>query len=87
MAAIGARYQRALDAKPSKGEYTQKGIDALTDSVCDVPDLLAVIQRVRDLAAEWERDAVVLSKEDNLSYANCTALDARALREALGVDS
>ena len=37
---IRERYQRALDAKPSKGDYTPAGIDALTDSVCDIPDLL-----------------------------------------------
>ena len=37
---IRERYQRALDAKPSKGDYTPAGIDALTDSVCDIPELL-----------------------------------------------
>lgn len=37
---IKARYQAALDAKPSKGDYTDAGIAALTDSVYDIPDLL-----------------------------------------------
>ncbi|ACZ29624.1 hypothetical protein Xcel_0585 [Xylanimonas cellulosilytica DSM 15894] len=43
LAAISARYQAALDAKPSKGGYSEKGIAALQDSVCDVPDLLAAL--------------------------------------------
>jgi len=43
---IKARYQRALDAKPSKGDYTPAGIDAITDSVCDIPDLLAEVDRL-----------------------------------------
>ena len=44
--AIRARYQRALDAKPSKGDYTPAGIDAITDSVCDIPDLLRELERL-----------------------------------------
>ncbi|GAA2180930.1 hypothetical protein GCM10009785_13740 [Brooklawnia cerclae] len=44
--AARARYQRALDAKPSKGAYTADGIAALTDSVCDVPLLLDEIERL-----------------------------------------
>lgn len=46
--AIRARYQRALDAKPSKGDYTPAGIDAITDSVCDIPDLLRELERLGD---------------------------------------
>ena len=49
---IRERYQRALDAKPSKGDYTPAGIDALTDSVCDIPDLLV---ELGDLLAEVDR--------------------------------
>jgi len=45
--AIGARYSAALDAKPGKGPYTERGIAALTDSVCDVPDLVAEVERLR----------------------------------------
>ena len=50
--AIRERYQQALDAKPSKGDYTPAGIDALTDSVCDIPDLLV---ELGDLLAEVDR--------------------------------
>ena len=57
LAAIRERYTLALNAKPSKGPYSEKGIAALTDSVCDVPELLreidrlnATIQRVREQA-------------------------------------
>jgi len=44
--AIRARYSRALDAKPSKGDYTPAGIAAITDSVADIPDLLAEVERL-----------------------------------------
>ncbi len=50
--AIRARYQRALDAKPSKGDYTPAGIDAITDSVCDMPDLLRELERLERWKAE-----------------------------------
>ena len=49
-----ARYSRALDAKPSKGEITADGIAAITDSVSDIPQLLAEIERLREsLAASY----------------------------------
>ena len=38
--AIAERYHHALEAKPSKGPITDRGIAAIIDSVCDVPDLL-----------------------------------------------
>lgn len=44
---IMARYSRALDAKPSKGPITDSGIAAITDSVSDIPQLLAEIERLR----------------------------------------
>lgn len=47
LAEIEARYSRALDAKPGKGPITERGIAAITDSVCDVPDLLAEVKRAR----------------------------------------
>lgn len=48
--AVAKRYSKALDAKPSKGPVTD--FDALTDSVCDIPDLLAMInQQERKLNA------------------------------------
>ena len=46
LAAIRERYTLALNAKPSKGPYSEKGITALTDSVCDVPELMAEIDRL-----------------------------------------
>lgn len=46
--AIRERYRKALDAKPSKGDYTPEGIDAIVDSVCDVPELLAEVDRLRE---------------------------------------
>ena len=52
LAVIEARYSKALDAKPGKGEITAAGIAAITDSVCDIPEL---VERVK--AAEAERDA------------------------------
>jgi len=45
--AIAARYSAALNAKPGKGPYTERGIAALTDSVCDVPGLVAEVERLR----------------------------------------
>ena len=52
--AIRERYQKALDAKPSKGDYTPEGIDAIVDSVCDVPDLLAEVDRL----TRWKAEAL-----------------------------
>ena len=64
LAAIRERYTLALNAKPSKGPYSEKGITALTDSVCDVPELMAkidrlnaTIQRVRDIVNDKYLDA------------------------------
>lgn len=48
--AIADRYRRALDAKPSKGPITEAGIAAITDSVCDVPELIAEVGRLRRFA-------------------------------------
>lgn len=56
--AIQARYSAALAAKPGKGDYTEHGIAALEDSVCDVPTLVA---RLTDLTAE--RDAALAAIE------------------------
>lgn len=49
---IMARYSKALDAKPGKGPISEAGIAAITDSVCDVPELLAEVER---LSAEVTR--------------------------------
>ena len=48
LTAVTERYHRALDAKPSKGEITPGGIAAITDSVADVPEMLAEIRRLRE---------------------------------------
>lgn len=53
---VMARYSRALDAKPSKGEITADGIAAITDSVCDVPRLLAEIERLTN----WKASALTV---------------------------
>jgi len=53
--AVWERYQTALDAKPGKGAYTGDGIAALTDSVCDVPEMLHEIERLQGLAGPNER--------------------------------
>ena len=45
---IMARYSKALDAKPGKGPISEAGIAAITDSVCDVPGLLAEVERLRE---------------------------------------
>jgi hypothetical protein len=58
LAAVEARYSRALDAKPGKGPYREKGITALTDSVCDVPDLLAEIDRLNQALRGIETEKV-----------------------------
>jgi hypothetical protein len=44
LAEIEARYSRALDAKPGKGPIPPEGIDAIIDSVCDVPVLVAEVR-------------------------------------------
>ncbi len=52
-----ARYSKALDAKPGKGPISEDGIAAITDSVCDVPQLLAEIDRLR-LVDTYEPEGV-----------------------------
>ena len=52
--AIAERYHHALNAKPSKGPYTEQGIAAITDSVSDVPELLAEIERLN----RWQAEAL-----------------------------
>ena len=53
---VMARYSRALDAKPSKGPITDSGIAAITDSVSDIPQLLAEIERL----ADWKASALTV---------------------------
>lgn len=52
--AVMARYSRALDAKPGKGAITADGIAAITDSVADVPDLLAEVEQL----TRWKTEAL-----------------------------
>ncbi len=49
--AVEARYTVAIQAKPPKGPWTLDGIAALCDSVADVPDLLAEIRRLQEVAS------------------------------------
>lgn len=54
--AIAVRYSRALDTKPGKGDFTSssKAYATMADCVCDVPQLLAEVERLRDtLAASY----------------------------------
>lgn len=44
---IEQRFSRCLDAKPSKGPATQRTVEALIDSACDVPDLVREIRHLR----------------------------------------
>lgn len=60
---IRERYQRALDAKPSKGDYTPAGIDALTDSVCDIPELLDQNRRYANQIANFGHQLQALIDE------------------------
>lgn len=59
---VWIRYQTALDAKPSKGDISPEGIVAITDSVCDVPELVKEIERLREevyrLNGELAKEAV-----------------------------
>lgn len=52
--AIAERYHKALDAKPGKGPITERGIAAITDSVCDVPEMLAEVRRLN----RWQAEAL-----------------------------
>ena len=84
---VARRYSAALNAKPSKGEWTQRGIDALTDSVSDVGALLAEVERWRMYRdAEFERLGVALAerdaarREESLSDAANTELNVRLMK-------
>ena len=65
---IMARYSKALDAKPGKGPISEAGIAAITDSVCDVPELLAEVERLR---------------EQNTSYATRLATYRESMQQQL----
>ena len=45
--AIGRRYSTALDAKPGKSGITK--LDALIDSVADIPQLLRALEAAQDV--------------------------------------
>lgn len=80
--AIGARYSAALDAKPGKGPYTERGIAALTDSVCDVPDLLAEIERLTTIPPRAITAADITTAA--IHVAPRQTGDARLVRDPLG---
>lgn len=67
--AIEARYSKALDAKPGKGDISAEGIAAITDSVCDIPDL------IRELRRRAARDAEAWETGLNTGIGYKTALD------------
>jgi hypothetical protein len=61
-----ARYSRALDAKPSKGPWEDAKVAWITDSVADVPQLLAEIERLTTAscgAARWSAEAAEEGRE------------------------
>lgn len=45
---IWGRYEAALEARPSKGEWTPKQIAALTDAVADVPSLVKRLEELTE---------------------------------------
>ncbi|WP_182050470.1 hypothetical protein [Changpingibacter yushuensis] len=51
LGAIGERYTAALDAKPSKGAWSEAGISTLCDSVADVKALLDEVERLTGLSS------------------------------------
>lgn len=52
--AVAARYSKALDAKPSKGPWEDAKVAWITDSVADVPQLLAEVECL----ASWKAEAL-----------------------------
>lgn len=89
LTAIAERYHRALDAKPSKGDYTPQGIAAITDSVADVPELLAALEQERRHTATATAMAIARGEErdllrvQNQRYAQRIADGSRAMQEGL----
>lgn len=84
-----ARYSRALDAKPGKGGITADGIAAITDSVADVPDLLAEIERLREHATNDVefRASVIDALLDALGITDdTTPEDARQILDGCSCD-
>lgn len=69
--AIRERYTLALNAKPSKGPFTEAGISALCDSVCDVPELLKEIERLQatisDANTLWLNGFACISPSDEFA--------------------
>ena len=87
--AVMARYSKALDAKPGNGGITADGIAAITDSVADVPQLLAEIERLRERAANDAkfRASVIDALLDALGITDdTTPEDARQILDGCSCD-
>lgn len=66
--AVNARYSRALDAKPSKGPWKDDEVCWITDSVADVPALLAEIRALQStIADDLLAETVVVTDPDDLA--------------------
>jgi len=91
LAAIAERYHRALDAKKGKGDMDADGIAAITDSVCDVPELLAEVRSLRDEIGRVQsverliENARLMAEGSTLSFPEMIVAFAGLLR--LGYDS
>ena len=59
--AVRARYWKALDAKPSKGDMTEAAIAAVIDSHCDVMDLVKEIERLAAAARAKRKSSVAMA--------------------------
>lgn len=55
--AVWDRYRAALDARPSKGPWTEKGITALCDAVADIPALLDRLEVAERELDQWHENA------------------------------
>lgn len=90
LTAVAERYHRALDAKPSKGEIGPDGIAAITDSVADVPELLAEVRRLRGWRDRAEAAEAALERVRGLARlsqrrgTHAGLLSAHSVLEALG---
>lgn len=80
------RYEKALEARPSKGDWTGKQAQTLADSVADIPGLLNELDhlhQIHDLAVKrwsyWLDRARVA--EDELEEFRTT--EAHAVRDVL----
>ena len=77
------RHREALEAVKARDDYL---ITRAERAEAERDHLRAALDAVRALADSMDRDAAVILREAGdagLSYANCTSMDARAIRAAL----